>query len=113
MPYEIHSIDDIVRANKDVGGLFFDPDTMRFFASRKMQGVVHVEAEKRVLFFTSEKACFDNLARVYSVNVFDPNTGKIETWRRSEFSSPRKARAFARRCAALGRIPDKSGDVDK
>ena len=103
--YIVRSIDDIVDANNDAGGLFFSPDTMRFFNSRKMRGVVHVLAEKRVLFFTSEKACFDDYTRVYSVNVFDPETGKIDTTRRHEFDSPRKARRFAAKCAETGVIP--------
>jgi hypothetical protein len=57
----ITNIDDI-RRNYD--GLFFDRDTMRFFASRICgHGIVRGGR----YFITSEKACFNDPKRVYTV----------------------------------------------
>ena len=109
---KITSIEQIVRANCDAGGYFFSPDTMRFFASRKLAGVVRIEEENRVLFFTSEKKCFDDPTRVYSVNVFNPENGNVETYRKSTFSSAYRARKFAKECQESGVIKDSAGDLD-
>lgn len=112
MKKDFRRIEDIICANQAAGGHFFDKSTMRFFASRKMSGIVIIENADRILFFTSEKKCFDDYTRVYSVNVFVPGSGEIETWRKSTFSSAYRARSFAKICQRTGVIPEHAGDLD-
>lgn len=67
------TIKEIKEANKAIGHHFFDPETMRFFRSRILSRVYAGR-----YFITSEKKCFDDNRRVYSIRVAD-ETGKIDT----------------------------------
>lgn len=67
------SIKEVKQANKELGHHFFDSDTMNFFASS-----VETTLYKNQTFITSEKKCFDDYTRVYSVRLVKPN-GSIDT----------------------------------
>lgn len=49
-----------------LSGFFFRPETMRFFKSRILSPVKRISKNK-LLFVTSEKRCFDDNTRVFSV----------------------------------------------
>lgn len=57
-----NSITEVKEANKANGFYFFSKDTMRFFSSR-----VESTLYKNQCFITSEKKCFDDYTRVYSI----------------------------------------------
>lgn len=57
-----NSLSELKEANKEAGFHFFSPDTMRFFASR-----IESTLYKNQCFITSEKKCFEDYTRVYSV----------------------------------------------
>ena len=110
----IYGIDDI-QSLSNLTGYFFAKDTMIFFSCRKLEGIHKIDkrgGEQRVLFLTSEKKCFNDSTRVYSVNVFNPENYAVETWRKSKFSSSKKARRFAENCAINQSIVDNGGDLD-
>ncbi len=66
--------DEIMRANRESGGHYFDADTMRFFGSRVLPAVYGGR-----FFVTSERSGFDSSSpRRYSVREFMPD-GSIET----------------------------------
>lgn len=67
------TIKAIKEANKAIGHHFFEADTMRFFSSRILP---RVYAGK--YFITSEKRCFQDYSRVYSIRVVD-HDGRIDT----------------------------------
>lgn len=52
--------------NRSGSGHFFDKETMRFFASRLCSEFVRL-SDTEALFLTSEKACFNDPKRVYTV----------------------------------------------
>lgn len=71
----IYSVNDIKRAHR---GHFFSPDTMRFFASRLIQDVF--PTNKGIVYFvTSEKACFNDSTRVFSVRSYDLKRDSFNT----------------------------------
>ena len=65
---------DVRAANKESGYYFFSPDTLRFFASR-IASKLYI---KQQCFITSEKKCFNDETRVYSVRYVRPD-GSIDT----------------------------------
>jgi len=79
--HNVWSTDDLKRLHR---GHFFSPDTMRFFASRLIQDVFPT-ASGLVYFVTSEKACFNDPSRVYSVRCYNiqndsfNSEGKLDT----------------------------------
>jgi hypothetical protein len=92
------NITDIKRANKANGGHWFEPATMRFFNS-KVESRVY-EGPGGVYFVTSERRELD-MPKRYTVRVFDPSTGDIDTVGDfQEFSALYNARATARALAA-------------
>ena len=111
----IRDIEDIERLNFQRGGFFFSPDSMRFFRSRRISGVYKIDkrgGEQRVLFLTSEKRCFNDHRRAYSVNIFRPEDGCVETTRKSTFDTVLKARRFAEECFRNQEIQDNAGNLD-
>jgi len=71
----IYSADDIRRMHRKH---FFSPDTMRFFASRINRDVF--PTNKGVVYFvTSEKACFNDSTRVFSVRSYDIKNDSFNT----------------------------------
>lgn len=71
----VYSADDIKRYHR---GHFFSPDIMRFFASRLIQDVFPTN-KKSVYFVTSEKACFNDLTRVFNVRRYDIEKDSFDT----------------------------------
>lgn len=80
---------EVRKANKEAGFYFFEPATMRFFASR-----VASPLYKNQTFITSEKRCFEDYTRVYAVRKVSSN-GDIKTVK-SGFKSIDEARGYAR-----------------
>lgn len=72
----IYTLDDIKRINREHGGYFFDPHTMRCFHSRVSERVY--QGVGGVYFVTSERMD-DKHPRLYSVRRFDPDTGGISS----------------------------------
>lgn len=84
MKYEhIYDSRDIAQFNAEAGKHFFDADTMRFFKSRVLGVYQRVDAsgQLHVLFITSEKKCFNDFTRVYSLREMsrDGSVTKILT----------------------------------
>lgn len=70
MKYEhIYDSRDLAQFNAESGKHFFDRDTMRFFKSRLLGVYQRVDAsgQLHILFITSEKKCFNDFTRVYSL----------------------------------------------
>lgn len=86
------SIDAIKEANRASGSHYFDADTMRFFGSRVLDGVIAGR-----LFITSERSGFDyDSPRAYSVREFMPD-GSIETVGEfGDYTRPGTARTAAK-----------------
>ncbi len=68
-----YSVSEIEALNESNGGYWFSPDTRRFFASRYGETVYG-----GYWFVSSEKACFDDPTRVYTVRRSDAY-GSIST----------------------------------
>jgi hypothetical protein len=86
------TIDQIKSANRKAGCFFFSPDTMRFFRSRV--GSTVYQGPGGVYFVTSEQFVPSRgrpAPRLYTVRVFDPATGEVDT--AGEFNSLTKGRA--------------------
>jgi hypothetical protein len=87
--------DEVARANRSAGFHFFDADTLRFFRSRILPGVVGGR-----FFVTSEQKGFDaSSGRGYSVREFMPDGSIEELGEFNEYSSPAQARRAANRAA--------------
>jgi hypothetical protein len=86
---------DIELKNKQAGFHFFDTDAKRFFASRI--GNTVYQGPGGIYFVTSEQ--FRDFGRghvgprLYTVRVFDPATGNVET--HGEFNKLSRAQAIA------------------
>ena len=80
---------EVKKANKEIGHFFFSKDTMRFFDSR-VESVLY----KNQCFVTSEKACFEDYTRVYTVRQVESD-GEINTIS-DKFRTVEAARAFGR-----------------
>lgn len=72
---KIWTINDIKTAVRVRGSHWFDPDTMRFFKTRVLEGVY--QGEGGIYFVTSERG--PNELRRYSVRKFAPETADIST----------------------------------
>lgn len=84
---------------RDARGHFFSADTMRFFASRVLDGVY--QGPGGVYFVTSEKRSFSDYTRVYHVRSYDPTTGAVETAKGSvDYATAAQAKQSAKRFAA-------------
>lgn len=91
------TITDIKRANRLAGFHFFDQDTMRFFRSRILDGVIGDG-----YFITSERGCDPSASRRYTVRYCDAN-GRMHTI--GEFmqhATASQARAAARALVPAG-----------
>ena len=89
---------DVKQANKDAGYYFFSKDTMRFFGTRIVSALY-----KNNTFITSDYTDFERNNRAYSVRVFHPETGIVDTAKFpdgqstfNKFSTIENAREFAR-----------------
>ena len=69
------SIGAIREANRAAGRYFFEPDTMRFFASKVLSHVY--QGDGGVFFVTSERRAGGS--RKYSVRRFNPATSDVTT----------------------------------
>lgn len=92
------TIADVKQANKDAGYYFFSRDTMRFFGTRIVSALY-----KNNTFITSDYISFERNNRAYSVRVFHPETGIVNTAKFpdgqstfNKFSTIESAREFAR-----------------
>jgi hypothetical protein len=92
------TISDVRRINAENGYYFFEKDTMRFFGTRIVS-----ELYKNNTFITSDYTGFERDKRAYSVRVFDPKTGSVDTAKFpngvstfNKFVSIHDAREFAR-----------------
>lgn len=68
----IHTVSDIEAVADHAGSYFFKPDTMHFFKSRILTGIIALDGHKsvpgaRFLFVTSER--YDDNPRHYSVRM--------------------------------------------
>lgn len=70
------TIREMAQANKAAGNHWFEPDTMRFFASR-VSSETYECADGRWLFVSSE--CPPRGVRRYTVRSFDPKTAGVDT----------------------------------
>lgn len=89
---------DVKQANKDAGYYFFSRDTMRFFGTRIVSALY-----KNNTFITTDYTDFERNNRAYSVRVFHPETGIVDTAKFpdgkstfNKFSTIESAREFAR-----------------
>ena len=89
---------DVKQANKDAGYYFFSKDTMRFFGTRIVSALY-----KNNTFITTDYTNFERNNRAYSVRVFHPETGIVDTAKFpdgkstfNKFSTIESAREFAR-----------------
>ena len=89
---------DVKQANKDAGYYFFSKDTMRFFGTRIVSALY-----KNNTFITTDYTDFERNNRAYSVRVFHPETGIVDTAKFpdgkstfNKFSTIESAREFAR-----------------
>lgn len=94
------TINDIQKANRDNGGHWFDPDSLRFFRSRIGSDVFQGPGG---IYFVSSERYSDEAARLYSVRTFDPATGNIGTAGEfQQYRSGSTARRAARKLAGNG-----------
>ena len=89
---------DVKQVNKDAGYYFFSRDTMQFFGTRIVSALY-----KNNTFITSDYTDFERNNRAYSVRVFHPETGIVDTAKFpdgkstfNKFSTLESAREFAR-----------------
>jgi len=97
----IHDIDDLKRAHAGTGGYFFSKDTMKFFASRVLEGIYRVG--DHILFCTSEKKCFDDATREYSIRTMGPS-GSILPGKET-YPTAYRAKTAAKKYAERGKLP--------
>lgn len=100
----VYDIEDLKRVHAETGGYFFSKDTMRFFASRVLEGIWKVG--DHVLFCTSEKSGFNDPTREYSVRTMSPE-GRILSGKET-YDTARKAKKAAKGYADVQVLP--SGD---
>ena len=65
---------DVKKINAENGYYFFSRDTMRFFGTRIMSSLY-----KNNTFITSDFTSFERNKRKFTVRVFDPVSGSVET----------------------------------
>lgn len=75
---QLWSINDIERLyDKKQGGYFFSKNTMRFFSSRVLSDFF--VGKNKAYFVTSERKCFNDYNRAFTVREIDLNSGDINT----------------------------------
>jgi len=97
----VYDIDGLKRAHAETGGYFFSKDTMRFFASRVLEGIYRVG--DHLLFCTSEKSGFNDPTREYSVRTMSPE-GRILPGKET-YDTAYQAKKAARAYAEAGTLP--------
>lgn len=97
-----YSTNEIARLNREAGGHWFDPDTLRFFSSIIMPKVFHGPCG---VFFVSSERISESGDRSYSVRRFVPESAAVESTD-ERHDSRAAAYCAARRMAAgdTGRI---------
>lgn len=90
------TMSDVRTYNAANGEYFFSRDTMRFFASRVESSLLRGN-----YFITSEKRCFDDYRRVYSVRLV-LDSFRIENAIDKKFHTIEDARAAVRALQAAG-----------
>jgi len=70
------STDQLARRNASSGYHFFDADSKRFFSSRIAQ-TAYCTDDGFAFFVTSERRCFLETSRGFTVRVAETQTGKI------------------------------------
>ena len=89
-------MNDVIRHNKKVGQHFFDKETMKYWGSR-----IETELFPNNTFVTSEDT-YDRNGRLYTVRMYDPNTGRIKTLNSfQEFDNLRDAENFAKNYSSV------------
>lgn len=83
------NIKELKEANKEAGYHFFSKEIMKFFASK-----IESNLYKNKTFITSEKKCFDDYTRVYSVRKANSDAS-IETVK-TDIKTIEEARIVAR-----------------
>ena len=93
-PRRYDSIEEIIQANESIGHCWFSPSTTSFFRSK-----VYPEIYGGRFFVSSEKACFDDPTRVYTVREVN-DRGAIATPQTREcFKTKDRAVGAAKRAA--------------
>ena len=89
---QIYSIDCLIRHYEhntykiyERVGHFFSKDTMKFFKSRVNSNLFYDYKNELIYFITSEKKCFNDDTRLYTLRVYNPATAKIDTAENTEF----------------------------
>ena len=96
---KFQTIEAIKTAARVAGSHFFDASTMRFFASKTLPDVFN--GPGGIFFITSEKKCFNDYTRVFTVRRFKPEDADVITVEGCyQMPSAAIARTAARRCAA-------------
>ena len=85
-------IQDIMRANKNAGHFFFDKSSMEFFASVVYSEVYSMTSG--IYFITSEKKCWEDATRVYSIRIFNPANGDVRSAVEDKFESKDEAKDY-------------------
>jgi len=70
---EAQTMADVRRNNKEAGGYWFSPDTMRFFRCRIESKLI------RGKFFVTSEQAGDDHPRLYSIRKYNPETHDIDT----------------------------------
>lgn len=96
----MYKIADIKAINREKGQYFFSRNTMKFFASKVLPYVY--EGKGGIYFVTSEKMCFEDYRRVFTVRKFYPETGGITSPIPEKFSNSTTAKAWAKKLSLEG-----------
>ena len=80
---------DVKAHNKLAGYYFFSRDTMKFFGTRIVSSLY-----KNNTFITSDYTGFERTTRKYSVRVYNPKTGVVDTAKDSDGKSTFNAFTF-------------------
>lgn len=96
----MRTIDDIKEANRAAGQFFFSRETMKFFASRVYPDVIECR-DGTALFVTSEKRCFDDPVRVYTIRRAHASGSVTTASGFGKYPSRHKAMVAARAYAEL------------
>ena len=94
------TLEKIQDANHRAGQRWFDPETMKWWASR-IDPRVH-QGRGGIYLVSSEASRAQMIPRRYSVRRFDPATGHVETAVFHKLETLRAARAEAERLALSG-----------
>jgi hypothetical protein len=110
----INTADDVRAVAQNAGSHFFDTDTMRFFSSRLLSGVVALDGRetqdgRRYLFVTSERNMFTDQPRQYTARMLTllstshgfPAVEIDALGNVRAFTTARQARTFARSLVGL------------